>query len=181
MRRFSYAQTFDNISDASLINFQLLRAQLLLNWIPQPSAPPPLRLLRVPYELFTMVSAILSHVADSTACGRSLFQKLASCGCNRFSAPVEPLFGKERGLKLPLGEFKSLEQTLHAYTLEYTVQREDEVGAEDRWRIQLNKSITSKVDRSERALKAELELVGRWTPTRLSIHDFALLTRCVQS
>lgn len=58
------SKTFDNISDASLINFQLLRAQLLLNWTHQPPAPSPLRLLRLPYELLTMLRAAALHAAS---------------------------------------------------------------------------------------------------------------------
>ena len=163
------SKTFDNISDASLINFQLLRAQLLLNWTHQPPAPSPLRLLRLPYELLTMLRAAALHVLRDTRCGRKLlrcsglcrriFCRPCSSCCGGHAAPA-PLFGLEHGFKLPLGEFRRLEAELHQYILDYSAQREDEVGAEDRWRIQLNKSITSKMAAQERVMKGELDRVG---------------------
>ena len=126
------SKTFDNIYEASLINFQLLRAQLLLNWL-MPPAPPPLRLLRLPYELLTLLGALLDHVMIHTALGRRALQRLTCCRrlcglCCR--GGPDPLFGKEFGLQLPLGEFKWIEQTLHDYTIDYTTEREDEVGGE---------------------------------------------------
>ena len=160
------SKTFDNISDASLINFQLLRAQLLLNWLNMPPAPPPLRLLRLPYEVLSVAGSVLSHAFGHTACGRRVLRGLLCClrpfgRCCGGAGGGGPLFGREWGLKLPLGEFKWIEQTLHEYVVDYATQREDEVGAEDRWRIQLNKSITSKMTAQERVMKAELDKVWK--------------------
>ena len=129
-----------------------------------PPAPPPLRLLRLPYELLSLVGAVLEYAMVHTACGRRLMGRLTCCRrlCGRCFRGTEPspVFGREWGLKLPLSEFKWIEQTLHEYTVDYATQREDEVGAEDRWRIQLNKSITSKMSAQERAMRVELDKVG---------------------
>ena len=45
------AKTFENVADASAINFQLLVAQMTINYQEQQLASPPFNLLMLPYVL----------------------------------------------------------------------------------------------------------------------------------
>lgn len=46
-----FSRSFDLLAESAVANYQLLRSQSLVNWFHQPPAPPPLRLLRLPYEI----------------------------------------------------------------------------------------------------------------------------------
>lgn len=125
------SKTFDSISDASLTNYQLLRAQLTINWKDMPAAPPPLRVLRMPYELF---------------------ETLGFCGGGTDDDDGDD-GGAQGCLTLPDGDFRHAKDHIKASVREYYANRADDASAGDRWRVQLNKSITTKLN----ALHAKLQ------------------------
>jgi hypothetical protein len=59
----------------------------------------------------------------------------------------------EAEMRLPRSEMAEMERRLHEYALQFISTREDEAAVEDRWRIQLNKSITSKINGLEAKIR----------------------------
>ena len=130
------SKTFDSISDSSLINYQLLRAQLTINWKDMPAAPPPLRALRVPYEFYEAVFAVAREEDDAHDGATGL-------------------------LTLPDGDFRHAAENIKVSVRDYYQSKADDATAGDRWRVALNKSITQKLihtsNRLEACIKRELK------------------------
>ena len=92
-----------------------------------------------------MLRAAALHVLRDTAA--PLLWPLPSIFCRPCSSCCEAMPPGLETASALLGEFRRLEAELHQYILDYSAQREDEVGAEDRWRIQLNKRLRARWQR----------------------------------
>jgi len=128
------SKTFDNISDAAVTNYQMLRAKLTLNWKDQESAPPPLRALGIPYDILGGLFCC-GGKDDSMAAGGSM-------------------------RKLNPEDLKSARENIKQQVRDYYSSRCDDATADSRWRVQLNKSISVKLNNlGERLEKSMVQLV----------------------
>jgi hypothetical protein len=76
-------------------------------------------------------------------------------------------------MRLPRSEMAEMERRLHEYALQFISTREDEAAVEDRWRIQLNKSITSKINGLEAKIRHVIGAVV--SPLATQIDDLTAL------
>jgi len=135
-----FSRSFDLLAESSVVNYQLLRGQSLLSWRKQPPAPPPLRLLRLPYEIGSMLLKLSATLSATPSSEADL---------------------KANDPELHKADFAELKSTMFANCIEYISAREDDAAAEDRWRMMLTKSITRKLKRHKQELHAEIERVDK--------------------
>ena len=110
-----FSRSFELLAESSVANYQLLRSQSLVEWSHKPPAPPPLRLLRLPYE-------ICCFFASGGSLVRRAWQRSSGGGSDEDKDP-----------ELHPSDFAELRSTLFENCIEYIQAREDDVAAEDRW------------------------------------------------
>ena len=157
------AKTFDNISEASAINFNMLLAQTTMSIDEQPPAAPPLNLLTIPYDILILILRVLFDrgcVHDE--------EYLLSCGwcCvrgNQVAAADDDGTGKKRislsrSGSLTKGRLQTGEQAARSMfqlreVEQYMTENLNDEVQEGRWRSILQRD----VHKHHRAVKGSID------------------------
>jgi hypothetical protein len=184
-----FSRSFDLLSESAVSHYQLLCAQSLVNWLRQPPAPPPLLLLRLPYEagsalvsLRSFMRILLAEYAaerrtamdgeEATTARASGFRARATATMSATSRALVSAITSdtsdttENDPSLHRSDMEELRSTLFTNTFEYIGAREDDSSAEERWRMMLVKSLARKMKKHNADLSKKIQrLEARIDPT----------------
>lgn len=167
------AKTFENVADASAVNFQLMKALTTMSIDDQPPASPPLSLLTIPFDIFVLLLRVcfdrrfkkpehelLRMVFATNSEVPSLH--LRSSSLSRTSRSATKTLSLQKGENAAKAMFQLREMEL------YMNANIDEVVQESRWRAVMQKDMASRhrklmkrMDRAQQAVRQLEKLAWR--------------------